>query len=124
MSRRGVVIRDLMVITQLPEFCFIELGAIISDDGIRDSEPVEYVLFNKFGGVCFGDVYQRFCLHPFGKIVCCNDCMLRSSLCFNKHRSYKIKTPHGERPWRREASEQFGGLPNVVGNLLARFITL
>ena len=39
-----------------------------------------------------------------------------------RHWSYKVKTPHGERPRGREASEQLGGMLNIISDLLAGLV--
>ena len=62
--------------TVLPEGFTIKLKAIIRDEGIRNPEPSNDILPDKFFDIYISDISQRFSFDPLGKIICADQQIL------------------------------------------------
>lgn len=59
--------------TEIFESLVVELLAIVSDDGMRESISTNYQLSEETPDLALGDVHEGLCLHSFSKVVDSDD---------------------------------------------------
>jgi hypothetical protein len=87
---------DVVVITKFQEFSASKFEAIIGDDGVRHSKPVDDV-HEKGHNLFDTEICDRACLNPLGKFIHDNQQVGVATGCLSQGPN-DVQPPHGERP--------------------------
>jgi hypothetical protein len=87
---------DVVVVAKLQEFPAGKLGAIVGDDGVRHSKPVDDVRKEGYSLLC-PEVHDWACLDPLGEFVH-GDQQVGVALDRLSQWPDNVQPPHGERP--------------------------
>jgi hypothetical protein len=87
---------DVVLVTEFQEFPAGKLGAVVGDDGVRHSEPVDDISEERHNLLC-PEVCDWACLDPLGEFVH-DDQRVGLATGHLSQGSDDVQPPHGERP--------------------------
>ena len=96
MSDRGSVDLDVVSITEVQELLPGEVSPMVSDDAVRNAEPVDDVE-EEFDRLFRVDVGDGFSLYPLGELIDCYEKVSEAAQAFFEG-SYHVEAPDREWP--------------------------
>lgn len=112
--RRSVVMFNLEAFTQFFHHPIIQVRAIVSDNLVGNSIPIDNVVLDETDDNLLGHIHVRCHLYPLCEVVNCHKDEAVSIRGLGLYHSNDINSPHRGRPWRGDNIEQSWRFVNLV----------